>query len=323
MAEIITTNTEIVREERVAPWIGIGVKGQWDNSYDALRAAYMDFTVRQEQLYWKREDEDNGYNCQIVYEEKAPMFGNVRDTDDKLLGCVTPQYKVIQNRDAFSLIDPFLGNGGIITNVGMTVDGLCFMVARVRVEQIIGREPYEINLMLTNSFNTKYPCQIIMTPVRIICQNMYRKVVNDRIFLAKHTTTANERLQAIANGNAIDKKILAFSNVIESYQGKHMSMRQLETLVAMLFPYPKDGPREVTYRLKADEQRQRFIDQYFDAPDNRQHQDTAFGFLNAYFDYMSHRANTREMAGSWADRRLSGLVSGNDIDMHALKEALR
>ena len=188
---------------------------------------------------------------------------------------------------------------------------------------LIGNEPYEINLMLTNSFNTKYPCQIIMTPIRIICQNMYRKVVNDRIFLAKHTATANERLQAIANGNAIEKKILAFSNVIESYQGKHMSASQLSTLVAMLFPYPKEGPREVTYRLKADEQRQRFMDQYFDAPDNRVHQDTAFGFLNAYFDYMSHRHNTREMAGSWADRRLSGLVSGNDIDMHAIREALR
>lgn len=317
MANIIT-NTEIVQTKRVAPWIGVGVSGQWENSFDALQAANLDFNVRQEKLYWMRDD--NG----IVYNETVPMFANVRDTDDELLGCVTPQYKIVQNRDAFALIDPFIGNGGIITNVGMTVDGLCFMVARVRIEHIIGKEPYEIDLMLTNSFNTKYPCQVIMTPIRIICQNMYRRVINDRIFLAKHTTTANDRLQAIANGDAIDKKILAFSNVIESYQGKSMSTRQLETLVAMLFPYPKEGgPREVTYRLKADEQRERFMDQYFDAEDNRVHQNTAFGFLNAYFDYMSHRSNTREMAGSWADRRLSGLVSGNDIDMKTLHEALK
>ena len=134
----------ITQGNRVAPWLGIGVSGQWDNSAEALRDAELDFDVRQEQLYWQHEDPPGSG---VVYDERAPMFGNVRNTDDKLLGCVTPQYKVIQNRDAFSLIDPFLSTGGVITNVGMTEDGLCFMVARMQVDRIIGGEPYEINLM--------------------------------------------------------------------------------------------------------------------------------------------------------------------------------
>lgn len=308
----------IVQSNRVAPWLGIGVQGQWDNSADALQAADMDFDVRQERLFWQRDDQG------IVYNEVAPMFANVCNTDDKLLGCVTPQYKIIQNRDAFSLIDSFIqGNNGAITNVGMTEDGLAFMVARVQVERSIGGEPYEINLMCTNSFNTKYPCQIIMVPIRIYCQNMYRKLVNDRVFLAKHTTTANERLLAIAQGNAVEKKVLAFQSVIECYQGKHMNPKQLEALVAMLFPYPKEGPREVTYKVKKDEERQRFMDVYFDAPDNRAHHDNAFGFVNAYFDYLSHRSATRETSMAWADRRLSGLVSGLDVNQSALKEAMK
>lgn len=308
----------IAQSNRVAPWLGVGVSGQWDRSIDALEEAGLDFTVRQEKLFWQRDDQG------IVYNEPAPMFANIRDTDDRLLGCVTPQYKVIQNRNAFSLIDPFLQTGGIITNTGMTEDGLCFMVARVQVARSIGGEPYEINLMLTNSFNTKYPCQIIMTPIRIYCQNMYRKLVNDRIFLAKHTTTADERLCRIAQGNAVEKRVLAFTSVIESYQGKHMSTRQLDALIAMLFPYPKDGgPRELTYRIKADEARERFKDLYFDAPDNRVHQDTAFGFVNAYFDYLSHRSASRETSQVWADRRLSGLVSGLDVAQPVLREALK
>ena len=311
----------ITQGNRVAPWLGIGVQGQWDNSAEALHAAGLDFDVRQEELFWQRVDKEMP---QYVYNERAPMFANIRNTDDRLLGCVTPQYKIIQNRDAFSLIDPFLGTGGVITNVGMTEDGLCFMVARMQVERTIGNEPYEINLMLTNSFNTKYPCQIIMTPIRIYCQNMYRKLVNDRIFLAKHTVTANERLVRIAQGNAVEKKVLTFANVIESYQGRHMSQRQLEAAIALLFPYPKEGgPREATYRLKADEQRQLFKDRYFDASDNRKWQDTAFGFVNAYFDYLSHRPATRDTSMSWADRRLSGLVSGNDVNMQALHQVLK
>lgn len=313
--------TQITTRPRVAPWLGIGAQGEWDNSLDALQDAELDFDVRQEKLFWQREDKEMP---QYVYNEEAPMFANVRNTDDRLLGCVTPQYRIIQNRDAFSLIDPFIqGNGGIITNVGMTEDGLAFMVARVMVDKIIGGEPYEINLMATNSFNTKYPCQIILTPIRIYCQNMYRKLTNDRVFLAKHTTTANDRLMAIANSNAIDKKVLAFSNVIETYQGKHMSPAQLDALVAMLFPFPKEGPREQTFRLKAEEQRQRFKDLYFEAPDNVDHRDTAFGFVNAYFDYLSHRSATRDTSMAWADRRLSGLVSGLDVDTKTLHEALR
>lgn len=308
----MSSNT-IATQTRVAPWLGIGVSGSWSSSAEALEASNLDFEVRQEKLYWQREHQG------IVWNEPAPMFGNVRNTDDKLLGCVTPQYKIIQNREAFSLIDPFITNNGVITHAGMTEDGLCFMVAEVGVKSI-GGEDYTIFLMLTNSFNTKYPCQIIMTPIRIICQNMYRKLlVNDRVFLAKHTTTAGDRLAQIAQGNIVEKKVLMFANMVENYQSKHMNPRQLETMVAMLFPYPKEGgPREQTYRFKADEQRQRFLDVYFDAPDNKVHQDTAFGFVNAYFDYLSHRVPTRETGFSWADRRLSGLVSGLDVDRSLL-----
>ena len=83
----------ITQGNRVAPWLGIGVQGQWDNSASALEASGLDFDVRQEQLYWKREDKNNARydGCQIVYNERAPMFANVRNTDDRLLGCVTPQ----------------------------------------------------------------------------------------------------------------------------------------------------------------------------------------------------------------------------------------
>lgn len=79
----------------------------------------------------------------------------------------------------------------------------------------------------------------------------------------------------------------------------------------------------MTYRIKTEEQREMFEDVYFNAPDNKVHQDTAFGFINAYFDYLSHRPETRNTGVSWADRRLSGLVSGNDVNQQALKEVFR
>ena len=310
--------SQITIGKREVPWLGIGTSGHWGSSAEALEASKLDFNVRQEQLFWNRDDGGN-----IVYAEQAPMFGNVRNTDDRLLGCVTPQYKIIQNRDAFSLIDPFISGGnGTITHAGMSEDGLCFMVAEVAT-RLIGGEDYLINLMVTNSFNAKYPCQIIMTPVRIICQNMYRKLIPDRIFLAKHTITANDRLMQIANSGALNKKILMFENIVESAQAKTISSARLKELIAMLFPYPKEkGPRELAYKARADENRQLFEDMFYDAGDNIVHHGSAFGLINAYFDYLSHRGAVRSYA-SWEDRRLAGIVTGNDVNTHVIKEALK
>ncbi len=302
---------------RVAPWVGIGVSGRWSTSEEALRDAQLDFHVRQEKLFWQRDD--NG----IVYNEVAPMFANVRDGDDRLLGCVTPQYKIIQNVDAFSIIDPFIAGNGFITNAGMTEDGLCFMVAETKVETF-GNEEYSMYLMATNSFNTRYPCQVIMTPVRIICQNMYRKIINDRVFLAKHTKSINDKLKVINRSNMLAKKTLLFGEIIDSAQGKAMSASQLMALVSALFPYPKEGgPRELAYKARAERLREEFVDVYYDASDNVVHHDTAFGFINAYFDYLSHRSVARETGTAWGDRRLQGLVSGDDVDSSIIRQALK
>lgn len=309
-------NTTLATTGRQAPWIGIGTSGEWGSSSEALEAAGLDFHVRQEQLFWNHQISPG-----VVQEEPAPMFGNVRDTDDQLLGCVTPQYRIVQNRDAFGLIDPFLNNGKI-THAGMTTDGLVFMVAELAVKGICGEE-YAINLMATNSFNTRYPCQIILTPIRIICQNMYRGLVKDRIFLAKHTTAADDRLRRIASSGAVDKTVLAFTEIVENSQSKVMPMQQLQMLIAMLFPYPKEkGPREATFRAKADEQRHKFLEHYYDAPDNRIHHGTSFGFINAYMDWLSHREPARNTGMAWADRRFQGIVSGLDIDNRVIKNAL-
>lgn len=318
--------------QKLAPWVGIGVSGSWDNSTDALDAADMNFTVYPEKIFWDKPDgilldeiHDTGYQSQYVsMPEMVDMFANVRGDTNQVLGCVTPQYRIIQNKDAFSLIDPFIqGNDGVITNAGMTADGLCFMVARIINSRGIGGEPYEINLMVTNSFNTKYPCQIIMVPLRIICQNMYRRLVNDKILLAKHTLNVNERVISIAQSKGIDKKIDTFKMIIESAQAIKITKAKLNSLIEMMFPYPKEGPREEAYRIRTDNLRRDFIESYFDAPDNAMHKDSSFGFINAYYDWISHRSAPRETSMKWNERRFNGIVNGVDINTHVLKEAMK
>ena len=64
------------------------------------------------------------------------------------------------------------------------------------------------------------------------------------------------------------------------------------------------------------------MDRYYDAPDNRKYHGKALGFLNAYYDYLSHHDPSKNMPGSWTDRRLSGLINGNDIKGNVIRKVV-
>ena len=314
-------NTITTLNPRQAPWCGIGVKGEWDDYRDALRASQLDFKVRQEELFWNK---DMGLG--VSMQEPTNMFANVRNTDEKALGYVTSQYGVVQNEDAFKLMEPFTKAGGIITNAGMTEQGLCFMVLRMRNATFLG-DDYEFDVMCCNSFNTMFPLSLIMVPTRIICQNMYRKLMgrNDMLLHLRHGSNAEHRLKAAnAAVGAIGTYINGFGLTLERARHKQLSDAQTADLVEALFPYPKPGgPRENTSRERINMMRTEFVVRYYEAQDNQKFHGTGMGFLNAYYDYLSHRDPGKNMPGSWEDRRLSGLVSGNDIKVNLIERSVK
>lgn len=301
---------------REAPWIGIGVQGRWTDYHEALAASQLDFIVRQEQLYWERHDPSLP-SSQWVMRESTPMFANVRSTDDTALGYVTQQYGVIQNEDAFALLEPFTAAGGIITNAGMTEQGLCFMVLRMYDEEFLG-DRYDFDVMCCNSFNTQFPLSLIMVPTRIVCQNMYRRLMgsNDSILHLRHKSQADSRLKAAnAAVGAIGSYVSAFGYSLEQAAYKQLGPGDTTHLIELLFPYPKPGGKqEQTSKERIDNMRQEFYDVYYEAPDNKKFHGTGMGFLNAYYDFLSHRDPGKNMPGEWKDRRLSALVSGSSVN---------
>lgn len=314
-------------DKREAPWIGIGVKGQWTDYREALQASQLDFEVEPHDALVKTFDPLNtGFGTSIVNYDVVPGIQvNMMKGNNRILGTVSSQYGIIQNEDAFSLLQPFTDAGGVITNAGMTEQGLCFMVLRMRQKNILG-DDWDFDVMATNSFNGAFPCALIMVPTRIICQNMYRKLMgnSDHLLHIRHGSLAESRLALAKNATA---QVLSFersfSLTLENANMHSLPIADVEKiLVPMLFPYPKQGtPREMTSRAKVDEMREEFMDKYYDAQDNRKFHGRTMGFINAYYDYLSHRNPTKMMPGSWADRRLSGLVSGNSVKTSVIKKA--
>lgn len=319
----------IANRHREAPWVGIGVKGLWTDYREALYDAQLDFTVVPKDAKVEIVDPwGTGFGTSIINYETVPgVQVNLLEGSNKILGCVSSQYGIVQNRDAFALLEPFTQAGGVITNAGMTEQGLVFMVLRMRKEVLEG-DDWEFDVMCTNSFNGAFPCALMMVPTRIICQNMYRQLMggrSDALLHVRHGRNAHDRIEAASTvtGNVL-QYISAFSASLGMARNKQLSMSKLEDdLIPMIFPYPKPGgQREQTSRERVDQLRQEFIDVYYDAADNRKFHGTGLGFINAYYDYLSHRNPGKVMPGSWEDRRLSGLVSGNDVKLKAIKEAM-
>lgn len=322
-------NLSTVTRHREAPWIGIGTSGQWTDYREALHDGKLDFAVVPREAKVEVFDPmGTGFGTAIVNYETVPgVQVNLRETDNKILGCVSSQYGIVQNEQAFSLLEPFTQAGGIITNVGMTEQGLAFMVLRMRRQMLEG-DDWDFDVMCTNSFNGAFPCALMMVPTRIICQNMYRKLMggsSDSLLHVRHGSMAERRLEAASRvtGNVLNY-IASFGATLGMARNNKISSKNIEdNLVPMIFPYPKPGgPREQLSKERVDLLRAEFMSSYYDAPDNRKFHGTGLGFINAYYDYLSHRDPGKCMPGSWKDRRLSGLVSGNDVKVSAIKEAL-
>ena len=86
--------------KRLAPWDGVGmnVHGAF-SSKEVMQRAGLDWSVSSRKLYLS---------------DGSPVPGvkaNVRSTDNKVLGIVGPDYKIVQNAEAFSFMDQVLGEG--------------------------------------------------------------------------------------------------------------------------------------------------------------------------------------------------------------------
>jgi len=334
MADNINDNNTIVARKRLAPWIGIGAQGAWTDYMDAMRAADLDFHVHSEDLYWDRPDGFSLDECKIgagltgypCHPENVQMYANVRGDTNQVLGLVTPRYEIVQNAEAFKVMQQVTDAGGVITNAGMTEQGLCFMVARMHGKDVNGEE-FEINIMATNSFNTAFPIALIITPVRIICQNMYRRLMSnkDNLLVMRHNSHIHERL--ISYNSAMGRLASYeddFNAMAVALAAASMSVADYKRLVEMIFPYPKPGGKyEQTSIDKVDALRNMFHDEYYLASDNQRWVGTPYGLVNAYYDYLSHGDNRKNMAGSWEDKRLSRLVDGSAVNNQVIKEAIK
>lgn len=154
--------------EGVVPWHGLGtvVDGVLVAS-DALTAAGLDWNVRMEPLFWSP---DNG-------ETVSPLenrYATVRDSDERVLGVVSPDYNIFQNEDVFSFFDSVVESGEAkYTTAGSLQQGAkVFMTAKIGEGFTVGGEDaMETYLILSTSHDGTKSLQALTSTIRVVCAN--------------------------------------------------------------------------------------------------------------------------------------------------------
>lgn len=299
--------------KRLAPWDGVGmnVHGAF-SSKEVMQRAGLDWSVSSRKLYLS---------------DGSPVPGvkaNVRSTDNKVLGIVGPDYKIVQNAEAFSFMDQVLGEGVTYETAGALKGGRrVWVLAHIPGEYKFVEDKADPYILFSTTHNGSGAIKVCLTPIRVVCMNTLN--------LAIKTAT---RSWSIVHKGIMDQKIANAKNTLiasKEYMGAlcdemvnlneiKLTDTQVYDYVKKLIPMPLD-PSEVT-RRNVSSKRTELMDRYELAPDLAHVDRSAYRFVNAVSDFATHSTPLRARS-DYRGTRLLSILDGNmliDTSYQMMKE---
>ena len=305
-------NVESMFYTRIAPWHGLGVRvEEAQDSEEALEQSGLNWTVIQRPIMTSTYTPIPGYKA------------NIRQNDERVLGVVTDRYKVVQNHEAFAFTDALLGEGVRYETAGSLNDGKkIWLLAKLPDKYFLEGEEIEPYLVFSNTHDGSGAIKVAMTPIRIVCQN----TLNLALSSAKRIWTT------IHVGNLANKMDEAHCtlSLAHNYMGKlgaefhklnKMKIPDSKVIeyIEMLLPMdenPTDLHRNNVNRIREDLKMR-----YFDAPDLRHINKSAYRFVCAVSDFATHAKPLRETA-NYRENVFAKTVEGNPLIDKAYELAL-
>jgi phage/plasmid-like protein (TIGR03299 family) len=300
--DLMAHEVETMFSVRHVPWHGLGVVlEEAPDSEKALVQAGLLWGVEKRQLFL-----NNG--------QRVPdHFATVRMTDDRILGVVGRDYKVIQNREAFMWTDALLGEGAVYETAGSLREGRRVWLCAKLPEPIdLVGDQVDMYLLFTNSHDGSSSIRVAITPIRVVCQNTltYGLKAAKRTWSIRHTSGAKERLNQAAMAL---KMTYRFGDAMRIDAEKLVAKRAtLEEYLDRLIPLPRVDEK-TTERMVANT---KFVrDQLFEMAelwDLVPFKDTAWGALQTVTNFVSHGEPVRRTA-NFEENRFEALIDGHEL----------
>ena len=305
----------------VTPWHGIGeiIKGTL-SSEEAIKVARLDWDVVPKPIYDEKGREIKGYKV------------NQRSSDGKNLGVVSDRYKIVQNKEAFAFTDALLGEGVQYETAGSLDSGKrVWMLARME-GTIIAEEQVDPYLVFTNSHDGKGAIRVAAVPVRVVCQNtlnlalsqasrhwtcIHKGDIQSKLDEARYTLASAERYMEALEEEFGELKL----KKVTDKQVKDMTEKLLELEYADLFKKAikagkildfKEAQKAQKYEEKLNRKRADILNIYYDKPDLRGTEHTAFRFVNAVSDYATHNTDHKNTR-NYQENLFMKTIDGNNL----------
>ena len=286
---------------RFVPWHGLGTPVQESpTSADALRLAGLDWRVEAKPIYTNDGIKIPGY------------VANTRDSDNSVLGVVTEKYKIVQNEDAFAFTDSLIGGDVRYETAGSLRNGKStFLLAKLPDKKILD-DDFGQYLCFTNTHDGSGAVKVMMTPVRVVCNNTLNLALNTtkRMWTCKHMGSMKDKLHEAEETLGFASKYMDnLAVVAERLANVSLRDEEIQAIVAELFPMDENS----SDRTKANMQKakQEFMVAYY-MPDIAKFRNTAWGLLNATSDFFSHCSPQRNTP-TFAERNFERIICGHPL----------
>lgn len=285
---------------RTTTWNKIGTPISKANTVEeALNIANLNYTVEKVPVFL-----ENGL--------KVPgAFATKKVGTDDTFGMVGEKYEIVQNLEAFNFVDTLLPEGMKFIKAGETPK-MVYIIASLPDTYILNDKvtPY---LIFQNSHCGKSTLKATITPLRIICQNQFNwafRKASNKISI-RHTRSAKEKLETakdilVHNSEYLDQ----FKLEAEKLATTKITKNQLDTIIQTTFPIlPEANTKSIT---NTEEKRERFLLAY-NAEDNQNFKGTAWGLVNAYSDFITHKELQKETISAMENHFIKTTLKGEGI----------
>ena len=294
-----TTALVTTLSAREATWDSIGTGINTSRFDEALAECGLDFTATMTPAMAAMPDG-------IV--RNIPNTNAVVGTDNKIHGVVSDAYHIIQNREAFDFAQ-YITEDLTFLRGGETDTGLNYLIAALPSIKVLGDE-ITPHLIFQNSFNKKYICKAAIYPLRIVCQNQFNVAFRsaENAVTIRHSATAAEKLeQAKITMSTASSYMVEFNKLAEKFATLRVGPDAVDAFADYLFPIKADLKENEIHRLEV---KRADLRNCFNADDNGNFRNSAWGLINAYADFATHYSGTNQKKSArMAEKRFERSLS--------------
>lgn len=270
--------------DRTTTWHAIGKSVEECKDLEGvLSASGLDYTVNKVQVFAPGQD--------LNHVVPVPnRFVTMREEDHHMYDVVSDKFEIVQNREAFDFVN-YMGDDLQFQKAGETENGMVYIIGKLPGVNILG-DAFTPYVIFRNGFTGKIKITAAICPLRLVCQNQFNFAFKNtqNAVTIRHVQNAHDKMEEAREVLKLSADYMQEINAMaEHYAGIKLGASDLDKLLDSMFPIV-DAEHMNSFKLhQLEVSREKFKHAYL-ADDNSNFRGTAWGVINAYTDFITHRA---------------------------------